>query len=175
MTKRQPLSVRVAERTATALRRFLPVPVLRVIYRIGYRVGSILWLLTSPSASGSKVVVTRGDQMLFIRQTYGARNNWDLPGGTAGEGETPEETAARELYEEVGLKGDLRPLGSWGGPGRGSKAQLHAFIVEVDPDAELVLDDVEIAEARWFDQNDPPVRIAGGSKEIVKEALSTDA
>src|SRR5689334_20203201 len=87
----QPRSIRVAEATATALRRVLPVPVLRLVYRAGYRVGRVWWFFTRPAASGAKVVVTRGEEMLFIRQTYGARDKWDLPGGTAADGEEPEE------------------------------------------------------------------------------------
>lgn len=133
------------------------------------------WLVTRPAASGSKVVVTRGDQMLLIRLTYGARESWDIPGGTAGAGETPEETAARELFEEVGLAGDLEPLGSWKGLGRAREAELHAFRVEVEAGAEPVLDAAEIAEARWFEMGDLPDRIAHGSEEIVNAAVSARA
>jgi NAD+ diphosphatase len=140
---------------------------MRVVFRIGYRVGSAWWLITRPSPSGSKVVVRRGDQVLFVRLTYGQRDVWDLPGGTAAEGETPEQTAARELFEEVGLAGELRLLGVWAGDGSARKATLHAFETEVGAEAEPVLDDVEIAEARWFDQDDLPRRTTNVSKKIL--------
>lgn len=174
---RQPRSVRLAERVSTALRGSLPVPVLRMIYRAGYRAASVWWFFTRPPVSGSKVVVTRGDQVLFIRQTYGERNTWDLPGGTAGAGERPAQTASRELFEEVGLKGELIPLGSWNGSGHARRATLHGFGVEVDQDAELVLDKVEIAEARWFDSDNPPAAVAEGSRAVLKAAniLGSDA
>ena len=145
---------------------------MRVVFRIGYRVGSAWWFITRPSPNGSKVVVRRGEQLLFIRLTYGQRDIWDLPGGTAAEEETPEQTAARELFEEVGLAGELRLLGVWSGDGAARRATLHAFETEVAAGAEPVLDDVEVAEARWFDQDDLPDRITPVGKKILKVALN---
>jgi 8-oxo-dGTP pyrophosphatase MutT (NUDIX family) len=170
---RQPLSVRLAEGIAGSLRKVLPTPALRVAFRCGHQVMTVWWFITRPSPTGSKVVVTRGREILFIRLTYGRRDTWDIPGGTAAADETPEETAARELFEEVGLAGDLRSLGSWTGIGRAQQARLHGFQVEVRPDAELAQDDAEIAETRWFDKDDLPGCIAAGSELLVKAALRT--
>lgn len=169
----QPLSVRLAEGIAGSLRSVLPTPLLRVAFRCGHRVMTVWWFITRPSHTGSKVVVTRGHEILFVRLTYGKRNIWDIPGGTAAQDESPEQTAARELAEEVGLAGDLRPLGTWIGVGRASRGRLHGFEVEVGPGAEPVPDDAEIAETRWFDKDDLPGRIAAGSEQLVNAALGT--
>jgi 8-oxo-dGTP pyrophosphatase MutT (NUDIX family) len=168
---RQPPSVRLAEGIADQLRRFLPTSVLRLAFRAGHQVMSIWWLITRPAAIGSKVVVIRGNEMLLVRLTYGARDVWDIPGGTAQENETPIQAAERELYEEVGLSGELTPVGSWTGTGRSRQSHLHGFRAEVEPGAEFVLDEAEIAEARWFEIDDLPGRIAGGSEDIVKASL----
>lgn len=167
----QPRSVRLAEATAGQLRKVLPTPVLRLAFRAGYQTMSVWWFITRPAASGAKVVVTRGDEILFIRHTYGERDVWDLPGGTAADGESPPRTAARELSEETGLSGELQPLGTWTGDGRGRHGQLHGFRVEVDQQAELTLDAAEIAQARWFEIDDLPGAIARGSEALVGAAL----
>lgn len=51
----------------------------------------------------------RGDRLLMTRL---AARGWDIPGGHVEAGETPEETARRELYEEAAATaGTVRVLG----------------------------------------------------------------
>lgn len=52
-----------------------------------------------------KVIVRDGDQ---IRLRKNERDDWELPGGRLEENEQPEETARREIREELGL--DLKDL-----------------------------------------------------------------
>jgi 8-oxo-dGTP pyrophosphatase MutT (NUDIX family) len=46
--------------------------------------------------------------VIVIKRAYRGRNagQWGLPGGRLDEGETPEQTALRELHEEIGLRVD---------------------------------------------------------------------
>jgi 8-oxo-dGTP diphosphatase len=49
------------------------------------------------------------DRVLLVRHTYG-RRNWELPGGGAEPGESPDTTALRELLEETGLEAAIDRL-----------------------------------------------------------------
>ncbi|KUE78880.1 hypothetical protein ATO46_08845 [Aeromonas schubertii] len=57
-------------------------------------------------------VVQHQDRVLMVQDSVSGR--FGLTGGYIDAGETPEQAALRELYEETGLKGDiLAPIGRW--------------------------------------------------------------
>lgn len=53
------------------------------------------------------VVAFRGDMFVMVRH---ARRAWEMPGGRAEPGETDEQTACREFFEETGMT--FAPVGS---------------------------------------------------------------
>jgi mutator protein MutT len=114
---------------------------------------------------------------LITRRASGMRNHpgqWALPGGRVDAGETPEETARRELHEELGLElgpddalGRLddfvtrsgyviTPVVYWGGPARALHPNPHevesVHVVPVDE-----LDAPEIPQLRAIPESDRPV------------------
>jgi len=53
-----------------------------------------------------KAIVVNGDgRILVVKET--GRDWWDFPGGGLDHGESIKEALSRELYEEVGFKGDI--------------------------------------------------------------------
>src|SRR5437868_3483793 len=62
---------------------------------------------------GSAAVIVNGNgEVLLVRHTYG-KCNWELPGGAAEEGESPVDTAIREVREETGLSVTVQHLTGW--------------------------------------------------------------
>jgi 8-oxo-dGTP pyrophosphatase MutT (NUDIX family) len=168
---RQALSVRFAETVAARLATILPTSVLRHVYRAGHAVMRIVWRFTRPHGTGSKVVVIRaGREVLLVRHTYGTRR-WDLPGGTAAEGEEPEETAARELREETRLTGPLRALGALELRAGSATGTVHGYVLKISADADPVVDRAEISEARWFPLERLPPDLAAGCSELLARSL----
>lgn len=76
------------------------------------------------------VVAIEGSEIVVVRQTRDGAGGVtvELPAGSMNSGETPEETAARELMEECGLvAGSWRKLGSfWAAPDYATE-YVHAF------------------------------------------------
>jgi len=93
------------------------------------------------------VVRTTDDKLLLLRQPPGT--GWSLPAGLMDRGERPAETAARELFEESGVRlepADLEP----GNP----NAIVHragwidcVFFATVPPDTATSVDGAEVYEA----------------------------
>src|SRR5678815_3141072 len=54
-------------------------------------------------------IFDRSHRVLLVHHVYGHRN-WELPGGGSEVGESPDETAGRELFEETGLRAELDRL-----------------------------------------------------------------
>lgn len=60
----------------------------------------------------AQAIVVEEDRILLVRTHIGNRDDYELPGGGIEEGETPEEAAVRELFEETGIKGEIVRLAS---------------------------------------------------------------
>ncbi|MDT9594263.1 NUDIX domain-containing protein [Nocardioides zeae] len=80
-----------------------------------------------------------------------------LPGGKIEAGETPEQTAVREIAEEIGVElRDLALLGVFEGAAANEPgASLHSTVFTATTDGEPAAA-AEIAEVRWVDPAAPP-------------------
>jgi 8-oxo-dGTP diphosphatase len=107
--------------------------------------------MSDPVASfdGAKIAILRRAEVLTLLRddipTIPSPNMWDLPGGGREGNETPFETAARELLEELSVEIDARKVihhreyTSASNP----SARVHFFVARWDdlPDAGIVLGD----------------------------------
>jgi 8-oxo-dGTP pyrophosphatase MutT (NUDIX family) len=78
---------------------------------VGYRAALLLlrawWVVRRPKSRGVRCIVRSGEAVLLVRHTYGDRR-WMLPGGRVRRGESPAETARREMATELAL-----PCSEW--------------------------------------------------------------
>jgi 8-oxo-dGTP pyrophosphatase MutT (NUDIX family) len=140
---------------------------LRTAYRVGYRILRVYWLLARPTKRGVVCLLTRGDEVLLVRHTYGRRLQWDLPGGGLRRREEPQAGIAREIREELGVElTEPQFLGELFERIDGKHDQLWCFCAEVG-DQRIVPNTVEIAETRWFSRRALPERRARHLSRIV--------
>jgi 8-oxo-dGTP diphosphatase len=91
-------------------------------------------------------VVVRGGEVLVVhRPRY---DDWSLPKGKLGDGESWEDAALREVAEETGLVCTIiEPLGSTFYESRGDEKEVRWF--RMDPTGEVAGSDDEVDELRW--------------------------
>jgi 8-oxo-dGTP pyrophosphatase MutT (NUDIX family) len=134
-------------------------PLLRLAFRIGYRLLQVRSLVARPPHRGVKCVLTRDREILLVRHTYGPRRRWELPGGGVKRREEPVDAARREIREELGIEiDDWTELGDlWDRMVR-RRDRLWCFSAEIG-DRPLRLDRAEIAEAEWFPRGRLPPHV----------------
>jgi 8-oxo-dGTP pyrophosphatase MutT (NUDIX family) len=130
---------------------------LRTSYRIGYRWLTVYWRVANPRKRGVKCVLTRDGEVLLVRHTYGPSQRWELPGGAVKRREEPLAAARREIREELGIDlTDWRPLGDLFERIDGKRDTLWCYTAELGSSEQVVADEAEIAEARWFPRDALP-------------------
>ncbi|MER2092788.1 MAG: NUDIX hydrolase, partial [Saccharopolyspora rectivirgula] len=105
------------------------------------------------SAGGLVVDSTTGLAAIIGRLDRKGRLLWSLPKGHIEAGETPEQTAVREVAEETGITGQVvAPMGTidyWFVAGnRRIHKTVHHFLMEA-VSGELSDEDVEVTEVAW--------------------------
>jgi 8-oxo-dGTP pyrophosphatase MutT (NUDIX family) len=137
---------------------------------------------TERQTSAGGVLVRTGpdgeEVLLASRRTRRGELVWGLPKGLVERGESPEDTAVREVREETGYEGQVRgPLGDvsywfvW--EGTRIRKTVHFFLMN-DTGAEPGPRDREMEEVRWFPL-DEAADVAGfeSEKGIIRRAADS--
>ena len=144
---------------------------LRLAYRVAYRVLQAWGAVTDAETRGVKCVV-RDEQgrALFVRHAYGDRSAWELPGGGVRRGEAPEHAVRREAAEELGVTdADWELVAVVDGVFHGRRENLSVFVAPW-PGGAPRFDPVEIADAAWHPLDPPPAKV-GPSTRLALRAL----
>ena len=84
------------------------------------------WVVVAPVTSAGEVVMVR-------QFRYGSEQlSWELPGGVSEAGETPVQTAARELREETGYQGSEPEILGWVHPNPAIQSNRAHLVVTPD-------------------------------------------
>jgi 8-oxo-dGTP pyrophosphatase MutT (NUDIX family) len=133
---------------------------------------------TKRAVSSGAVIYKIEDGQIFICLIERTdREVWGLPKGTIANGETPEQTATREVEEETGLKGEIvERLGSidywfyW----KPEKARYHKtvhFFLMKYVSGDTASHDWEVKTAQWFPIEEATARMSYKNEiEMVKKA-----
>ncbi len=101
------------------------------------------------------IAVTHGNRLLMSKYAGREYKKYALLAGFTEIGETVEETVAREVVEEVGLK--VKNITYYKSqPWSFSDTLLMGFFCELDGEEDVTLDEEELALAQWFEREEIP-------------------
>jgi len=144
------------------------------------------YVRTMRSMIGKKTLLLCGAGVIVFRDGYillqKRKDNgcWGIHGGCVELGESVEDAAKRELYEETGLKvRTMKLYGVFSGPDHlyvypnGDEAYIVDIIYICDDfEGELKADNDEVAELKWFRFEDVPENLNPPSSRIIREFAS---
>jgi ADP-ribose pyrophosphatase YjhB (NUDIX family) len=144
---------------------------MRYLFKLYFHFGRWFRRFYRPVTLGCRTLVIEDGRVLLVRMTYVP--GWHLPGGGVGRGEAFAQAAARELYEECGIKAEkLSLVGLFFN--QTDRRRDHVAVYRVDAySGALNPRSLEIEEARFFPLNELPSDLYPGHRRRLQELLGT--
>lgn len=92
-------------------------------------------------------------EVLLVHPSGKPDQSWSIPKGNKNDGEKPVEAAARETFEETGVKIDALDLQPFGHVIYNSGKVVHAFIKEVGPEIKPICNSWEVDKSEFVEIN----------------------
>lgn len=129
----------------------------------------------APLLGASACIWDRGNVLLVLGTKPPKKGLWSLPGGLVKIGETLQQAAARELFEETGMTADFLRLADWVEVITREKAEIKyhfviAMFVGQLKGGELKAGD-DAGDARWFGLDElPQLEMTKGTAQLIRKA-----
>ena len=138
-------------------------------FQIGYRIRRSLLRWLRLRTRGVKVMAFNpSGELLLIRNSYGDRSLFLLPGGGIGRGESPAAAAVRELREECGIAvRDVVPLATYLSGAEGKRDTIYLFKARAEGDPRA--DSPEVEEAGFFPLDALPATTSPATRRRIEE------
>jgi 8-oxo-dGTP pyrophosphatase MutT (NUDIX family) len=125
------------------------------------------------------IIIDEMGRILLEQRRY-PKDSWGLPGGLMELGESTEDTARREVYEETGLTvNNLKLLNVYSGPGSFVTAEngdeFYAVTVAYFTESftgELKVDETESISIKFLRPEELPDRIVKSHRTIINDFLT---
>jgi ADP-ribose pyrophosphatase YjhB (NUDIX family) len=144
---------------------------MRALLQVAYLLRRIVIGALRLRTTGVKVMVfnDRGE-LLLIRNSYGDRAQYLLPGGGVSRRESPAAAAIREVHEELGLHvTDAEPVWTYESSAEGKRDTIHLFRVIANEAPRI--DDREVIEARFFALDALPPTVSPATRRRIEELM----
>nr|WP_312667445.1 NUDIX hydrolase [Tissierella praeacuta] len=152
----------------------------RMRYAVGDYVRELRKLIGSRPAilCGAGVIIINAKEEILLQHRMD-NDLWAVPGGAVELGETVEETATREVFEETGLKvGNLKLLGIYSGedtyykyPNGDEVYWITIAFISNEFEGELRPDNYESKECKFFSVDELPENFIGIDRLILNDYL----
>lgn len=110
------------------------------------------------------MLAVRGDKCLLGRQAAWRPGFWSCLAGFVEPGETIEQAAAREIFEEAGIRCSTRADYLFCQPWPFPSSLMIGLILEADGE-NITVDAMELEAARWFTREETAAMMAGANPE----------
>lgn len=120
------------------------------------------------TASAGALVTNSKKEILLLEHFLRPQSGWGIPGGFMNHGEQPEQTAAREIMEEVGL--ELKNIEMIRVRTSGRHIEI---LLSAEAEGEPIVLSREIKSAGWFALDELPAGMSPAQRFIIENFIKS--